>query len=177
MKNWRVSTVRMVQKLPLDEAKRLHIRDTADRIWREYLKEYHSCARTKGTSSRAAENARIADLEGLCGTAYDLAIKFRASKVDYEWEQGQQFSAFSPHEEKGVVVVGNQGVDPGEDKPSRVAFVVFGGVVRGDKTTGLLQHGRTRVLATDVVRACDGCGESFLKCKMNGGEPCRIQMD
>lgn len=48
-------------------------------------------------------------------------------------------------------VVGAEGPEPSGPEEAEVAFVVFGCVVRGEKGSGLLANGRTRLCSAQVV--------------------------
>lgn len=48
-------------------------------------------------------------------------------------------------------IIGTCGPDPDKNNEYGLAFVVFGGVVRGDKASGLLANARVRLLKNQVV--------------------------
>lgn len=89
-------------------------------------------------------------LERLCEQAYDLGLLFRGSSVEYQWEQD-----ISTLGSRTVLdeyeVVGAEGQEPSGPEEAEVAFVVFGCVVRGEKGSGLLANGRTRLGSAQVV--------------------------
>ena len=48
-----------------------------------------------------------------------------------------------------VEILGTQGPEPSQ--PHRVVQTVFGGVIKGDKTTGKLKDGETRISKSGVL--------------------------
>jgi hypothetical protein len=48
-------------------------------------------------------------------------------------------------------IIGTKGPNPNEDSEFEIAYTVFGGVVRGDKSTGLLENGKIRLSKSQVV--------------------------
>jgi hypothetical protein len=124
----------------------MYSNNIASDIWKESLHRYVRHARC----SLKRENAR-SDLEKLCKKAADLAIMFRASSIEYQWEQDVsllQGLDVVPNEHE---IVGTEGPDPSQDKNIEISMIIFGGVVRGEKSTGLLANGRTRLSLTQVV--------------------------
>lgn len=138
IKEWRVATVKACKLLEYDSSK--YAQTVEHQIWKETLSSY--CRHAKGTSERRRAHA---DLESLCKMAANLAILFRGSSIEYEWEQGLDVA---PKDHEVIAVDG-----PGQNDEANyeTLFIVFGGVVRGDKNTGLLEYGRTRLSNTQVV--------------------------
>ena len=99
----------------------------------------------------------LADLEKICFRVMEMALAFRSSNIDYTWEQlvpAREVSKLSPDL---YTVIGSEGPKPEESRNFEVSFAVFGGVVRGDKATGSLSQGKTRLSPAEVV-VRDGSG-------------------
>ncbi|KAK1831183.1 hypothetical protein QBC39DRAFT_408467 [Podospora conica] len=79
-----------------------------------------------------------------------LAIYLQGLRVEYEWEQVTRAQG-SEVNKKYDDIIGTCGPAPAMD--SKLGFVVFGGVVRGDKTSGLLADARVRLLKNQIVIA------------------------
>lgn len=79
-----------------------------------------------------------------------LAIYLQSLPVEYEWEQVSREQAGREQDIKVSKryddIIGTCGPDPDKNNEYGLAFVVFGGVVRGDKASGLLANARVRLL-------------------------------
>lgn len=82
--------------------------------------------------------------------AAHLAIYLQGLRVEYEWEQVNRLQS-TPITKKDDEIIGTFGPDPTKDHGYEFAFVVFGGVARGDKATGLLANGRVRLVKNQIV--------------------------
>ena len=89
---------------------------------------------------------------GLCQVAYDLTLTFRSSTIEYEWDQDAKYPSTFTALNKLLEVVGNQGPDSGNEKPFRVVFLVFCRVLKGNRTSVLLNDSKDRLLPTDLVK-------------------------
>lgn len=144
IKEWRIATVK-AGKL-LDGNLPRYARKISDQIWMESLSKY--CPHYKGSKQDAAR----LDLDSVCEKAANIAISFRGSVIEYEWEQDES----SLPQSRAVVtkdheIIGTKGPNPNEETNFAISFIVFGGVVRGDKGTGLLENGRIRLGKSQVV--------------------------
>jgi hypothetical protein len=106
----------------------------AERIWKN-LNGY----RSKERKSRVA----FKDFLEICWQAYELALLFRSSTVEYEWQQYENAL------EDDVEILGTEGNSI--SKAYRVGWTVFGGVYRGDWTTGKLATNAVMVLQPSVI--------------------------
>lgn len=88
----------------------------------------------------------ISDMKDLCIFAHELALTFRSNKTEYRWEQRVDPSTLV---ETDIECLGTEG--PASSQPHRIARIVFGRVVRGDKTTGKLADGSTRICRSGVI--------------------------
>ncbi|KAK0749804.1 hypothetical protein B0T18DRAFT_389335 [Schizothecium vesticola] len=79
-----------------------------------------------------------------------LAIYLQTLRVEYKWEQVNRLQS-TPITRRDDEIVGAFGRNPTENQSPELAFVVFGGVVRGDKITGLLANGNVRLLKSHIV--------------------------
>jgi hypothetical protein len=138
----------LFDKIGYRENHRKHFcRNQATEIWYGTLQEYHRIGKAKKT------DAAMEELFELCNLAYSITLTFRGSKTEYEWEQDPgQLAISMMNDGKQIEVVGITGQSPNDAANSKVAFVVFGGVVRGDKTTGLLRDGKNCLMPTSVVK-------------------------
>jgi hypothetical protein len=143
IKEWRVATVRAC--MLLDRNSTEYAIEISRQIWTETL---HQFCHRKAYSKRDAART---DLDNLCKRAADLAILFRGSTIEYEWEQDTSHLGSLEVIPKDHEIVGTKGPMPNEESGFEIAFIVFGGVVRGDKGTGLLENGRIRLSKTQVV--------------------------
>jgi hypothetical protein len=89
----------------------------------------------------------MSDLEEVCGLAYNLALLFRCNKIEYLWEQRLELP--QPFEAKDLEVLGTEG--PDFNQQHRIARIIFGGVVKGDRATGRLKDGQTRISKVGVL--------------------------
>jgi len=83
-------------------------------------------------------------------SAAHLAIYLQGLRVEYKWEQVNRLQN-TPTTTRDDEIIGTFGQNPMENHGHELAFVVFGGVVRGDKVTGLLANGNVRLLKNHVV--------------------------
>jgi hypothetical protein len=143
-KEWRVSTVRMAERLGDNDAKIQRIKVFSRDIWDENLKQFSS-------QNRAEETRALSELERVCEIAYNLALKFGVSKIEYQWEQDKLPSAVTAPDEQEAEIVGLEAPGLEREGNTRVAFTVFGSVVRGDKSTGFLSDKRHMLLPPSVV--------------------------
>lgn len=119
----------------------------SERIWADELRRYHisNSLLKRDTDARKA-------LTALCHKAADLALLFGSSNIEYKWEMDPAcLPASRDFLPKDHEIVGTKGPDPNVDSDFVVAFIVFGGIVRGEKTSGLLENGRIRLSKTQVV--------------------------
>lgn len=139
IKEWRVATVKackLLNRSPNDYAFTI-----SNQIWNETLRHYFDGSKR--------ETARR-ELDGLCQKAAELAILFRGSTIEYEWEQDiNRLESFDINL-KDHEIIQTRGPSPDEEG-IEISFIVFGGVVRGDKSTGLLENGRSRLSKSQVV--------------------------
>lgn len=82
--------------------------------------------------------------------AAGLAIYLAGLPVQCEWEQ-VSWKKGSQVSKKDNDIIGTCGPDPAKNDQYGLGFVVFGGVVRGDRATGLLADARVRLLKNQVV--------------------------
>ena len=138
MKEWRVVTVNLTRKAARTPGEYPIIQ--ADEIWRKELSQYS--AHFELGRKKISE-----ELFELCQSAYDIALMFRSSRIDYRWEQmASEASLLRRHD---FEVLGTMGVTQSE--PHSIREVVFGEVIRGDRSTGKLEHGTTQLLKASVV--------------------------
>ena len=121
----------------------------SDQIWSDTVRQYFNAASSLYGSSRREKTARR-ELDSLCQKAAELAILFRGSTIEYEWEQDLDSLGSLDVIPKDHEIVGTMGPRP-DEADIGIGFIVFGGVVRGDKSTGLLVNGRTRLSKSHVV--------------------------
>jgi len=146
IKEWRVATVKACKLLNDD------LRDYAiaisNQIWTETVRQYFSTSALSYNSSKREMAHR--ELDSLCQKAAELAILFRGSTIEYEWEQDLETLESFDVIPKDHEIIGT--LNPKADEANiEISFIVFGGVVRGDKSTGLLVNGRTRLSKSHVV--------------------------
>lgn len=83
-------------------------------------------------------------------SAARLAIYLQGMRFEYEWEQVNrpQGPAVSSKDDE---IIGTSGADPAKETEYELGLVVFGGLVRGDKASGLLANARIRLLKNQIV--------------------------
>lgn len=81
-----------------------------------------------------------------------LAIYLHGLPVEYDWEQ-LTWARGSEVNKKDHDIIATWDPDPDKNDEFGLGCVVFGGVVRGDKATGLLANARVRLLKNQVVIA------------------------
>ena len=139
---WRASSVRMAKMLVAGRPARYPIK-MADRIWEHMRSNYHH-------SRDAPERDRaLRDLEALCDKAFEIALLLRETKIEYEWDQDIERLPSYATNQNDHEILGTTG--PTTDEPHEICSIVFGGVIRGDRATGRLKDGRTRLFPTCVV--------------------------
>ena len=136
---WRASSVRMIKILAAGHQADYPIR-IAKKIWKQI----------QFLSSRDTPKDRaIRDLETLCNKAFEIALLLRETKMEYEWDQDIQRLPSHVTNHNDYHILGTTG--PAMDKPHQIYRIVFGGVIRGDRKTGRLKDGRTRLFPTCVL--------------------------
>ncbi|KAK5636416.1 hypothetical protein RRF57_012128 [Xylaria bambusicola] len=112
-------------------------------IWKNELYQYSA----HFESGRKKVPEVPEELIELCQSAYDIALLFRSSRIEYRWEQNaSEASVLRRHD---FEVLGTMGVTQSE--PHSIKEIVFGEVIRGDRSTGKLEHGTTQLLKASVV--------------------------
>lgn len=112
--------------------------DEAGRIWKN-LNGY----RSKKRKSKAAFD----DFLEICWQAYELALLFRSSAVEYEWRQCED----SP-DDHDMDILGAEDVSMcNAFENGKVGWTIFGGVYRGDLATGKLVDNAMRILKPSVI--------------------------
>jgi hypothetical protein len=145
IREWRLATVKVCKLLEEDLDEYAGV--ISDQIWIETLHQFHHVRNGFQKRDKAARK----DLDNLCRKAADIAILFRGSNIEYEWEQDKTRLKSLEVVPKDHEIVGTKGPRPNEESNFEIAYIVFGGVVRGDKNTGLLENGRVRLSKTQVV--------------------------
>jgi len=150
--DWRVATIK-ASKL-LNQQQGGYHRIVAREIYEEMLhkwmridqhgntQELSPCGYSQCSNKIDAGNAKA--LIELCQRASDLALLLRSSKIEYRWEQNREVFKASDANDTPVDhdVIGQFGNIPQEGKEGIEAryWNVFGGVVRGDRTTGAVGY-------------------------------------
>jgi hypothetical protein len=95
----------------------------------------------------------FANLKEVCRKAASLALLFRSSSFEYKWEQPYACLKKLHVSKTDHEIIGTTGVDPNRcpDTEYQIRFIVFGGVARGHRTTGLLRDGKVRITKSLVV--------------------------
>lgn len=138
-----MSTLRLAQKVGgLAEPDEQNLRKIAQVFTHKSLGEY---------SCEAKRNDMESGLVELCQRAYALALQFRSSTIQYEWQQNGQNALMSWKAGEEREIKGNNGPVPEDPQGYVDDFIVFGGVIRGDLATGLLRDGATWLLPNSVV--------------------------
>ncbi|KAI1123803.1 hypothetical protein F5Y10DRAFT_285715 [Nemania abortiva] len=140
VKDWRIMTVSLARKAP--KHARYHIAQ-ADDMWRTVLQQYS--AHFVSGRKRSHLNQTPQELIELCKTAYNIALIFRSSRIEYRWMQMPDVEV-SPHDAE---VLGTTGALQSE--PHRVERIIFGGVIRGNRNSGKIKDGSTPLLKAGVV--------------------------
>jgi hypothetical protein len=115
----------------------------ADYIW-DQIKPW--CHHSRDTPER---DRALIDLNTLCNSAFEIALILRETKIEYEWDQDIDLLPSRATNHSQHVILGTTG--PATNEPHQIHSIVFGGVIRGDRTTGRLKDGRTRLFPTDVL--------------------------
>jgi hypothetical protein len=144
VKEWRVATVKACKLL--NRKLTSYAFEMSNDIWDQVL--YLYCHHPKNSPKRLKAHE---DLDKLCEKAAELAILFRGSTIEYEWEQDTSLLKSLEVIPRDHEIVGTKGPKPNEETAFEIAFIVFGGVTRGDKITGLLENGRMRLSKAQVV--------------------------
>jgi hypothetical protein len=106
------------------------------------------CHHSRGTPERKRANR---DLENLCNKTFEIALLLRETKIEYEWDQDLERLTSLATNHNDHDILGTTG--PIIAEPHEIHRIVFGGVIRGDRATGRLKDGRTRLFQTSVVIA------------------------
>ncbi|KAI3344008.1 hypothetical protein F4824DRAFT_494262 [Ustulina deusta] len=141
-KDWRIMTVNLARKAANEQVK--YPTAQAENVWKHVLQRYS--AHFASGKKKSHLNQTPEELIELCKTAYNIALLFRSSRIEYRWMQMDDNADVSPREAE---VLGTTGVLQSE--PHRVARIIFGGVIRGNRNTGKLEDGLTPLLRTGVV--------------------------
>jgi hypothetical protein len=143
MKEWRVRTVRAAKLLTAGRRAR-YPREVATAICGILAPMCHH-------SRSAQEDREMArqDLQKLCENAYRVALLLRGTRSEYKWEQDRDVLPSLIVNKKDHEVLGTEG--PDINARHEISRIVFGGVIRGDRITGRLSDGRTRITQTSVV--------------------------
>jgi len=141
---WRASSVRIAKMLAAGHQARYPIK-MAGQIW-EQLR--FNCHHPRDSPER--ERAGV-DLGTLCNNAFEIALLLRETKIEYEWDQDRERLPSGTTNHNDHEILGTTG--PTTDEPHEILQIVFGGVIRGDRATGRLKDGRTRLFQTCVVIA------------------------
>jgi len=144
IKEWRVATVKVCKLLNDDLLDYANV--VSSQIWSETVKPYFMGSLYSSSRRETAQR----ELECLCQKAAELAILFRGSTIEYEWEQDISSLKSADVIPKDHDIIGTMG-PKADGADIEIGFIVFGGVVRGDKNTGLLVNGRTRLSKSHVV--------------------------
>ncbi|KAF2968059.1 hypothetical protein GQX73_g5511 [Xylaria multiplex] len=143
LKDWRIMTVNLARKVS-GESDQYSVMQAED-IWKRLVYE-HSVA----TSKRGGySNQPPGELIELCKTAYNIALIFRSSRIEYSWKQTAKATEVQPHEAEILGTTGASQLDP-----HCVEKIIFGEVIRGNRNTGKLGDGSTRLLKASVVIGC-----------------------
>jgi hypothetical protein len=137
MITWRSTIVKTALRNSNFEMSRF-LNEKAKMIW-ETLSNFWPANVSKKTTKAAFESLFM-----ICQQAYELALLFRSSKIEYEWQQNPK--TFLKH---SVEILGTEGVPT--HMPYRINRIVFGGVLRGDRTTGKLADCATQILKPSVI--------------------------
>ncbi|KAJ3577210.1 hypothetical protein NPX13_g3355 [Xylaria arbuscula] len=141
VKEWRVMTVNLTRKASRTPGK--YPTSQAEDMWKNELWQYSA----HFESSRKKVPETPEELIELCQTAYDIALLFRSSRIEYRWDQVASVADVLVG--RDFEVLGTMGVTQSE--PHIIKEVVFGEVIRGDRSTGKLEHGTTQLLKACVV--------------------------
>ena len=141
MKEWRVRTAQAAKafKFSKRSQRTLKMADLLSKVLVQYC--HHGRYATKERDKASF------DIREICEAANDLALLFRCNKTEYQWEQ--KLELLPSLDTKELEILGTEG--PDLNQPHQVSRIVFGGVVRGDRTTGLLKDGQTRISKTSVL--------------------------
>lgn len=135
-------TVKLAMKIAPNQAG--YALAEADHIWSQHSGKYSAhCYASENRGDRAKTPD---DFIQICKTAYHLALLFRSSRVDYEWQQVINPSHLPSQD---LDILGTLG--PSQREPFIATDIVFGGVVRGNRNTGKLRDGATTILSHSVV--------------------------
>ncbi|ETS77352.1 hypothetical protein PFICI_11226 [Pestalotiopsis fici W106-1] len=142
IKKWRISTINLAKRISRDQNAYPFFQ--ARKIWPRL---YERSAHFQSRSDRRDQPPET--LFELCKIAYDLALLFRSSYIDYKWQQDIGLMAIQPDDAE---VIGSTGVlYSAADDGYRVGCVVFGGVVRGSRSTGKIRDGPITLTRPAVV--------------------------
>ena len=88
----------------------------------------------------------------MCSHAIRLALDLRSTGSEYVWEQtlSSRIDGVEYNPERDFMV-GTEEPDISGDEDLDVSLVVFGGVVRGHRESGLLKNGVFRISEAHVV--------------------------
>ncbi|KAH0562068.1 hypothetical protein GP486_003229 [Trichoglossum hirsutum] len=138
---WRARTAQAAKALNLPGwSSRVH--NIAKDVTRDFVQYYSQSRYAVKENSRA-----FRDVEEICEMASDLALMFRCNKIEYLWEQMP--TEPTPPNVNDIELLGTDG--PDLSQPHRIVRIVFGGVVRGDRETGRLKDGKTRISKSGVL--------------------------
>src|SRR6266540_3563609 len=141
VREWRIATVKACKYLNEDYTPYANV--ISSTWWKE------SVTKNFVHTTKNQIQAAYQDLTRICKQAAELAILFSGSSFEYEWEQDEKNLEGLAVVSKDHIIIGTEGPQPDED--NQIACDVFGGIVRGDKSTGLLENGRYRVPLSYVV--------------------------
>ncbi|EXJ69342.1 uncharacterized protein A1O5_07378 [Cladophialophora psammophila CBS 110553] len=139
---WRTSSVRIAKLLDMGDRDQYPAM-AADQIWDQIgLTCQHPL------NSPLRDHAKT-ELQDVCDNAYTVALLLRETRIEYEWQQ--DIRRLNPSETtlRDYEILGTTG--PEASDPHAIHRIVFGGVIRGDRHTGRLKDGSTRLCKTGVV--------------------------
>jgi hypothetical protein len=132
-------TVTLAQKMTLKSDK--YPARCAEEMWERLQEHAHNNFGARMRLLKPPEQ-----LVELCKAAYNIALLFRSSRIDYEWQQRRDLTYL---ESEDTDIIGTTGV--ARSDRHKVCRIVFGGVVRGNRNTGRLRDGQSHLLKPCVV--------------------------
>ncbi|KIW93345.1 uncharacterized protein Z519_05950 [Cladophialophora bantiana CBS 173.52] len=139
---WRASSVRIAKLLDMGDRDQYPAM-AADQLWDQIGLTCHH-----PLYSPLRDQAKT-ELQDVCNSAYKVALLLREAKIEYEWQQ--DIGRLNPSETTlgDYEILGTTG--PEASDQHAIHCIVFGGVIRGDRHTGRLKDGSTRLCKTGVV--------------------------
>ncbi|KAI0539553.1 hypothetical protein GGR58DRAFT_464009 [Xylaria digitata] len=139
VKDWRIMTVNLAWKASkeLDKYSMMQAED----MWKSVLHQHSAASKKRGSS-----NQPPGELIEICKTAYNIALIFRSSRIEYCWMQMAKTTEVLLREAE---ILGTIGVS--QSDPHCVERIIFGEVIRGNRNTGKLEDGSTQLLKASVV--------------------------